>query len=66
MSFTLGALHARRADALEQTFYHDEIEELLGVVGLERDSESSGVCRDEQVVGPIIMPRFFRSARISA
>ena len=34
-SFTLGGFHARRADALEQTLYHDEIEELRAEMGMQ-------------------------------
>jgi hypothetical protein len=34
-SFTLGVFHARRADALEQTLYHDEIEGLRAEMGMQ-------------------------------
>jgi hypothetical protein len=34
-SFTLGVFHARRADALEQTLYHGEIEELRAEMGMQ-------------------------------
>jgi hypothetical protein len=34
-SFTLGVFHARRADALQQTLYHDEIEELRAEMGMQ-------------------------------
>jgi hypothetical protein len=34
-SFTLGVVHARRADALEQTLYHDEIAELRAEMGMQ-------------------------------
>jgi hypothetical protein len=34
-SFTLGVVHARRADALAQTRFHDEIEELRAEMGMQ-------------------------------
>jgi hypothetical protein len=41
-SFTLGVFHARRADALEQTLYRDEIEELRAEMGMELGRAQKG------------------------
>jgi hypothetical protein len=46
-SFTLGVFHAHRADALEQTFYHDEIEQLRAEMRVQH-----GPVRKEDAVLP--------------
>jgi trypsin-like peptidase len=41
-SFALGVFHTRRADALEQTLYHDEIEELRTEMGVQLGRARTG------------------------
>jgi len=41
-SFALGVIHTRRADALEQTFYHDEIEELRAEMRMQLGRAQTG------------------------
>ena len=41
-SFTLGVSHARRADALQQTLYHGEIEELRAEMGMQHGGARKG------------------------